>query len=586
MLARMRTRATAAALILTACAGTPPADAPPAPTALASAAPTATASAAASGAPAPVDEAPSPFFPWVVNGYTLAYHPLEHGAALVSGNGVYQPHVYLVSEAGIQEDPRFLQGIKGVGDTNARLVMSVSGDWPRAAEMTVNTPGDRGGDDTNYNWNGSAWIQSRIQRFHGMPNEVVSAIYQGGYRGGASFNGRGFWYLHTDDVHFIAEGKGKGPTPAKGSGQCAHQLQGYAALFNDKAGDLVGVGKLCAEGDSADFWGFAGPGALAVERWKKGAARSTVVTLPGSAGKGMLGYGGAKVVEVSPTQHYIAASFSGQGDARDAYVAAWDGHAYQDISPPTGEDITRLWFEKDGALWAQRSTHLLRRRGDAWEALAPPGGKAEIADEWRAPDGTRWYRFGEALWHLGAGGSWEKAVLPKAEDGKRYVAQRLAWMGDEMLIVAARDASPDNVLLSSKKHDKVVDLGADVPLEARKPDAKRRAFGRVGPPVAGCQSLFVVLYKLSRVAPKDFDFPLTREALKGHTEYEGVRFAETEDAGSRYFVAFVPDLGKGRGLVKLVGEKVAGSKPQLLCGEPPQVNRKIEIDLRTGAIKK
>jgi hypothetical protein len=96
----------------------------------------------------------------------------------------------------------------------------------------------------------------------------------------------------------------------------------------------------------------------------------------------------------------------------------------------------------------------------------------------------------------------------------------------------------------------------------------------------------VVLYKLSRVAPKDYDFPLTRAALKGHPEYADVRFAETEDAGSRYFVAFVPDFAKGRSLTKLIVDKVQGAKPQLLCGEPPQVNREIGIDLATGAIKK
>jgi uncharacterized protein (DUF736 family) len=65
-----------------------------------------------------------------------------------------------------------------------------------------------------------------------------------------------------------------------------------------------------------------------------------------------------------------------------------------------------------------------------------------------------------------------------------------------------------------------------------------------------------------------------------------VRFAETEDGGSRYLVAFVPNPRLGRQLVALLTEKVKGSKPQLLCGDPPQTNRALEIDLRTGALKK
>jgi hypothetical protein len=190
--------------------------------------------------------------------------------------------------------------------------------------------------------------------------------------------------------------------------------------------------------------------------------------------------------------------------------------------------------------------------------------------------------FGKELWHLGAAGAWEKLVMPR-EGKERLVAKSIAWMGDQMMIVA------HGIILSTKKPPKVLDLSAPDDGAAPPPkeeDAKKVTFGRVGPPTAGCKSLFAVLYKLSRVAPPDFDFPLTREALKGHGEFADVRFAETEDGGSRYLVAYVPSLKKGQKLVTLVRDKVKSSSPQLLCGEPPKTNRTIEIDLRTGALKK
>jgi hypothetical protein len=580
MLARMRTRATAAALLLTACAGTPLPDVPPAPSAVASAEPAPAASATASAAP--VDDAPSPYFPWAVHGMSLRLFPLTHGAAIVSGS--YLAKVATLGAGGATLEPRFKQGIKGVGEGDLYFaVTDIAGDWPRSAEMGINLPGDRGGDDYNYAWTGSTWVKAKRQPHDGMSQRVLAAYYQGGFYGAARWNGHVVYYLHAaDGVELVPEARAKGPTPAKGSGKCGTRLLGYGALLNDKAGDLVGIGKLCTGVEEQEYMSFTGPGALAVERWKKASATSTVTTLPGSEGKGTLGLHRAHLVEGAANRHFVLATLQ-DGDKPAPYAAEWDGKEYRDISPPAGEPIGGAGVEKDGSLWIEQDTHLAIRRGGVWEDLAPPGPREPIALHAVAPDGTHWLRRGATLWHRDAAGSWERALLPRGAGKERMVAASLHWVDGELLIIA--DDNAGAVLLGARKPEKVLDLDADEGTAAKAPEPKG-PLHRVGPPVPGCKSLFVVLYKLSRVAPKDFDFPLTREALKGHTEYEGVRFAETEDAGSRYFVAFVPDLGKGRSLVKLIGDKVAGSKPQLLCGEPPQTNRKIEIDLRTGAIKK
>jgi hypothetical protein len=193
--------------------------------------------------------------------------------------------------------------------------------------------------------------------------------------------------------------------------------------------------------------------------------------------------------------------------------------------------------------------------------------------------------------HLGAAGTWENVPLPGAEDGSALVPESVAWHEGEMFVVASH-AQSEVALLSTMKRDKVLDLATvdtgfgGSPSAEGDPKREEHAFGRVTPATAACKELFVVLYKLAKVAPPDYDFPLTRQALKGHTEFSDVSFAETEDGGRRYFVAFVPDFKKGRALVELVEDEVKGATPQLLCGKPPKQNRSVRIDLRTGELVK
>lgn len=100
-----------------------------------------------------------------------------------------------------------------------------------------------------------------------------------------------------------------------------------------------------------------------------------------------------------------------------------------------------------------------------------------------------------------------------------------------------------------------------------------------------CANNVVVLYGFTKVTPDDYDFPLTRKALKGHTEFAKTRFVVARDGGQKFFTALVPDVSTGRKLVSLVEKDVQGSKPQLLCANP-EILRELTLDLKTGELVK
>jgi hypothetical protein len=127
--------------------------------------------------------------------------------------------------------------------------------------------------------------------------------------------------------------------------------------------------------------------------------------------------------------------------------------------------------------------------------------------------------------------------------------------------------------------------GAPPAPRVRPADAKKPALRL---PKAGsprCPQNLVLLYAFTKMTPDDYDFPLTRKAIKGHTELAGVRFVVTKDLGQKFFAAQVPTFAAGKKLTALIEQEVKGSKPQLLCAEP-EVLREVKIDLRTGEVLK
>jgi hypothetical protein len=115
------------------------------------------------------------------------------------------------------------------------------------------------------------------------------------------------------------------------------------------------------------------------------------------------------------------------------------------------------------------------------------------------------------------------------------------------------------------------------------PDKTSRPRFTAGGPT--CKNNVVVLYGFTKVTPDDYDFPLTRKALKGRTEFASVKFAVTRDGGQKFFVGLTPSFDLGKKLRDRIEKEVQGSKPQVVCAEP-EIIRELPLDLATGELRK
>jgi len=98
-----------------------------------------------------------------------------------------------------------------------------------------------------------------------------------------------------------------------------------------------------------------------------------------------------------------------------------------------------------------------------------------------------------------------------------------------------------------------------------------------------CENNLVVLYGFTKVTPVDYDFPLTRKALKGHTQFRQVQFAVTEDNGKKYLTGAAPNFDVAKKLMKHIEKGVKGARPTIVCVKP-KVIRAFPLNLRTGEL--
>ncbi|MDC0744004.1 hypothetical protein [Polyangium mundeleinium] len=559
---------------------------------IASTAPTTTDAPPPNETPSPARErparSPSLFHPLIVHGQpSFRMFVLPSFVAAISGDYLSTP--IRIDETGARVDASLYAGLKGIGEPNAFYVMWITGDPPNHGKLGLNLPGERGGEDVFYSWKGSAWARDPDRP---MPPAVSNAYYAGAIYSSAAWGDRTLYEINdpkldeAKPIFVLGPGGSSPPAPeiTKGTGSCKTKLLGHADLARLPSGDLIGFGKVCREGDQPSFYGQSGAGPLAVERWPKGSRTSVIDVLPGSEAVTSLPPG-SRFYELGPNDILAVAQPADHG----AYAAHWNGKAWSDISPGKKESINDAFRTKDGALWLVRETGLDRYTSGKWATFTLAGNNRPL--EWAklGPNGTIWAGRTEQLLTFEKD-SFHVIPLPELDPVEEGTPIDIVFRSDETL-VAAR-AGGQVTVLSTKKPTKVLDLDAPQapgegtppsrPVQKTEPDA----FARITPGTPSCKELFVVLYKLAKVAPPDYDFPLTRAAIKGHTELSGVKFAETEEMGRRYFVAFVPSFSLGQKLVKTIQEGVRGSTPQLLCGTPARTNRDIRIDLRTGEIVK
>jgi len=224
-----------------------------------------------------------------------------------------------------------------------------------------------------------------------------------------------------------------------------------------------------------------------------------------------------------------------------------------------------------------------------------------------SPDGGAWLvdggivRFDGSTWSRFDGPAVDESVTASAlgKDGRLwaitqsglYVREKRWEMIDLPGDAAASDVAVDGAgvvwvtgggaLFRERKKDE-----AAKPLTvAVKTQPARPAKMPVAPGSAKCKSNLVILYGFTKVTPDDYDFPLTRKAIKGHGELSGVRFVVTKDYGKKFFAGLAPTFDVAKKLSKLIEREVKGSKPGILCADP-EIIRELSIDLKTGEVRK
>ncbi|NUO48667.1 MAG: hypothetical protein HOV80_07410, partial [Polyangiaceae bacterium] len=178
------------------------------------------------------------------------------------------------------------------------------------------------------------------------------------------------------------------------------------------------------------------------------------------------------------------------------------------------------------------------------------------------------------------GKEWKPITLPVAPTSVATDGEGTVWVSaGTTLFRTPKKAGEKSVAVTAPKTNAAPSGGGSAGSSGQKFFKSPRQAGPL------CPSNLVVLYGFTKVTPDDYDFPLTRKALKGHTEYEKSRFVVAKDGGQKFFSAIVPDVKSGRKLVELIEKEVKGSKPQLVCAEP-EIVREVKIDLKSGDVIK
>lgn len=457
----------------------------------------------------------------------------------------------------------------------------------------VNVPGDRGGSNHVVRRQQGRWTLMPEPRY---TREYWSAYYLGGLFNSVRMSPEVVLYegiRQNRDGSFqvalfyanVRRGPGPALAPSTVKG-CSNAILKHA-LLAAQDGALLGLGQLCEEGEAPDIF-RPSHGVLAVERWPKDDGKSRIEPLPGGPrlspdveGADQVGW----FFEGNKT--WVWASVLGPDKAAKPYIAVHDGSSWKDLSPPSGGALSSVLRRKDGLLAiGEKGAWALADGSSEWKAVQVPEGPLRFAEQ--DLEGRVWAAFGGGLFRWTSGGKeFTRIPLPDVDGAPSVPAHLLFTDQGEALLkvttggqVALLRSQVNMLQPTANQPAEAVVKG---PLGALKEGV---AYGRVTAAHPGCKEPFVQMFKLNKVAPADYDFPLTRKALKGHTEFGGVGFLEAQDGPHRYFIAKVKTVEQGRKLAEVIRKGVKDSSPQVLCGQPAKVNRELKIDLRSGDLVK
>lgn len=473
--------------------------------------------------PAARPKVDSPFHLVADVDYELDLYRLGKNAVFMGGG-----HILPIRDNTVAFDPKFALTPEIRGDGVMAAFQTLLGAFPESFYASVVRASGRTGLTELYKWSGTKWTSEYATRESMAVRDIQPWI-----------NGT-MLVMEFDnmfgDFNFVVLPRGSKVftpepnefKPAKTRGFCS---SGFIAegLTTTTSGHVFVVGTTCSNDNSPE------DGRAAIKHYSSANPKGSLEVLP-DIGKN--GLAGAAVIMRNEKDAYVAGDLmtvqGGRTSAASPYLAHYDGTSWTTSTLPFSDVIANFDYDAQGKLWviSKKGAVYSRIEGGAWTEVPLPSAPADVPIQPVA----MWVRAPGDEWMLGKAGN-HSVVLHSGAPGPMAQLPDLETM-----------------------EDKITELAMPTPFTAR------------------CMTPFVLLYTLSKVAPPDFDYPATREALKGHSEFEGAQFIEFKRLDKRFMGAFVPDAEMGKKLVELVKKKVPNSTPQLAC-HAPKPSRAIDIDL-------
>jgi hypothetical protein len=491
--------------------------------------------AGAAGAPSGARE--SPFHVIAQTRYPLSFKS-PPGGLLVHGG----PILTEIKDDRLVRDDSYTKGLPIFGG-----VADIIGKWPDSARMTYISSNGRIGWGELYDWKGSGWKQVGFK----LPDTwVYAGVSPWSQDRHLALLYRGMPFPPGPAIKFkVLSGAPAGPLPELTRATGNKDRECYTAV--DPAGAF-----LARPEGHVFLFGMSCPDEQAIfEWWSPGSQASQIHKVPLDIIRGL---NSAHFTARSPSDVYLSTGSprGGQIEAERPVLFHFNGTTWKEVeAPPTHHaSLVATEVTKDGTLWGVTLT--------PW-----------IYTDW-TPE-----KLAGQVWKRPPGGAWELVPLPSTYPFP--VDPKMPQRGATSIHVDENDdvwVAADGAVLRTSPPKQAPEL---VDWEYNQQFAATFRVPRAA--TSDCESIFALFYAFTKVTPDDYDFPLTRKALKGQTQFSKARFVVTRENGQKYFGAFVPDLALGKRMVERIRKEVEGSSPQLLCAKP-EVVRELPLDLRTGEV--
>jgi hypothetical protein len=426
----------------------------------------------------------------------------------------------------------------------------LTGSWPSAVWASVSGKWVSDG-ARNYAWfsdayRGSADHFMRVPETETGPTWNTIAAWSGGRVVG----------LVDGSLRILSGDKKLVPQLAIGNSVACPVRVEVEALSALATGDLYALGRGQCDGNS-----------YLVEHWSDDSAESkSVEPLPPAFSAPLAAPAKPNGVSewvrlsaVAPNAIYAVRTRAEQGPGQ-ARLAHFDGVSWRSVPLPVDEHISEYDVAADGSLWLLIGATPYVYSGRSWREVRLPALPA-LPTEFDAGAPEPGLELTSVL-GLSADRAYFGALLSYAHT--EYEAG----------LVLATGAGPLGVVkLETSAHpsDAGVDAGSDAGPDSSAPTPL--------PFSSACTTPFVVLFSVSDAAPADFDYPATRDALLATAARPAVKFLEFSYRGHRTLGAAATTADDANALVRLISERIKGSKPTLVCYAPPNIIRAVTFSL-------